>query len=185
MATRSVIQGLVLAIATLGVAAQESARPQWRALRADQRALVERWLAADCGVGEAATLRQQLTAEGSRLEPALWEAFELGPPPDVVESARRAAERRHGARRAWLRRRGTVVLGEEEAKRQLAITREVYVGSALARLRGGYRSAALAGIGLVGTATAEPRLRQLAQPGQELEVAAREALARLRERLRD
>ncbi|MGH9361051.1 MAG: hypothetical protein ACRD2T_03985 [Thermoanaerobaculia bacterium] len=148
--------GLVLA-APLRLPAQpqppspSTSRPQLQGLAPELRELVIVWLHRDCGAAEKTVLADRLVAVGSRLEPVFWEAYRLGPPAGELESDRGAIAARYRERQAWLEDSGARLMGPEETRRLLAVSPEQYVRRELNQAVQAYRSAALAGLGLVGT----------------------------------
>jgi hypothetical protein len=154
-----------------------ASRPQLEALPRELRELVITWLHRDCGAAEKTALADRLVAVGSRLEPAFWEAYRLGPPAAELERDRGAIAARYRERQAWLRDSGTQLMSEEETRRLLAVAPEQYTRRELDQIIQAYRTAALAGLGLVGTKALVPELERIA--GDENDPASGAARAAL------
>jgi hypothetical protein len=179
-------------IAVLGVATSVYALPPPAATRAqaldalsaDTRTLVVRWLNRDCDAAEQRRLEAQLGALGPRLEPVFLEAYRLGPPPAQTERDRTAFARHYDERQAELRRTGTKLFGAKETERLLAVTKDEYVRQELDRAAIGYKTAAVAGLGLVGTEHSLQELSRIAaDTADPANIAAQGALRDVRARL--
>lgn len=154
------------------------------ALSAATRTLVIRWLNRDCGAAEQRRLEAQLGALGPQLEPVFLEAYRLGPPRGQIERDRTAFARRYDERQAELRRSGAKLFGAQETERLLAVTRDEYVRQELDRATIGYKTAAVAGLGLVGTERSLPELSRIAaDAANPASVAAKSALKDVRARV--
>jgi hypothetical protein len=155
-------------------------RPEFNALKPDERILVDTWLKKNCGAAEKGAFENRLLAIGARLEPVFWEAYRLGPTDVDLKAADGEYARRFADRQKWLRQFGEQQMGKEETERQLAVSESDYAQRERARFARGYRSAALAGLGLTGTEKSRQELRRIADDAREpLQISAREALKSL------
>jgi hypothetical protein len=178
-----ILLGVLILQAAWAEAQVLTARPQLQALPLEVRELVLTWLWRDCGASQQRTLEERLAAIGSRLEPVFWEAYRLGPPPEALEGDRAAFAERYGERQKWLRQSGEELFGKEEVERLLKVTRSQYVQRELDNAITGYRTAAVAGLGLVGTQDSRDELARIAEnPDDPAHVAAKEAINSLRQR---
>ena len=158
-------------------------RARLAALDPAARDLVREFLNNNCDAGEDGRRLAAILALGPGVEAVFWEAHELGPWPQDVRDLRAAAAKAYESRRAWLRQSGAQALGKDEADRQLAITRDQYVDREVKQYEQRFKTAALAGLGLVGTAESTQRLGRIAaDPNDPGQVAAKEALAKMQAR---
>jgi hypothetical protein len=166
-----------------GAEAQPTGDNRWvelAKLDGKARALVVNWLEKDCEAAEKRRLIDQLTATGIRLEPAFWEAYRLGPPPERVRQDRAAAKAAFEQRQAWLRENGEQMMGDE-ARTLLETTPDAYADRQLENVTVGWRERALMGLGLVGGEKVLDELRRMAaDPRQPLAAAAKRGLAERR-----
>jgi hypothetical protein len=165
-----------------GVAAQAD-RPLLGGLSPDVRALVITWLNTDCGTGQSPEMDARLVALGPRLEAVFWEAYRLGPPSAEIERDRAAISGRYEQRQRQLRESGEKLFGPEEAKRLLSVSQADYMKRELDQAIIGYKTAAIAGLGFVGTSASVADLaRVVADEQNPARVAAQAAIQRLRQR---
>ena len=120
-------------------------------LTLDEQRIVATWLSQDCGVDERSRLLDQIKALGTKLEPVFWEAYREGPKEKNVAQFRERLARQYEERQARLEDIGPDLFGKEETQRLLSVTRSQYVSRELEQYQYRYRSAALTGLGVVGT----------------------------------
>jgi hypothetical protein len=116
-------------------------------------------------------LRHRLRREAVSAVPELFGAFTGGPPDVQLAQVRRAAVRRYAARRKVLER-GDLALPAQELKRLAAVTQAQYVDAVVKRYVRGYRTSAIAGLGVVGSAEAKRVLKDIEQslPDDDLDL---------------
>lgn len=174
---------ILLAIAAVIVTAAQADRPLLAALSPDLRTLVLAWLNTDCGAGKSPTPDSQLVNLGARLEPVFWEAYRLGPPSDEMERDRAAISRQYEQRQRQLRESGEKLFGPEETRRLLAVSQADYTKRELDKAIVGYKTAAIVGLGFVGTTASVGDLAKIgADETNPARVAAQQAAVRLRQR---
>lgn len=174
---------ILLAATTVAVSTAQGDRPLLSALAPDIRALVLTWLNTDCGAGQSPALDSRLVALGPRLEAVFWEAYRLGPPSDEMERDRAAISQRYEQRQRQLRESGEKLFGADETKRLLAVSQAEYTKKELDQAIIGYKTAAIAGLGFVGTAASVADLARIsADATSPARLAAEQATARLRQR---
>jgi len=174
---------LFLLFTLAGAQAQQEERPEFRKLKPEEQVLVLDWLNGNCGVGEQSKLEQQLKAIGARLEPVFWEVYRLGPTRQELRNDSAAVIKRYGDRQNWLRQFGEAQMGREETARQLAIPAKQYIDREVGQYAERYKTAALAGLGLIGTSRSERELIRIAGDEKNpAQTAAREALKTIRQR---
>ena len=167
----------------ISVATAQTDRPLLAGLSPDVRALVMTWLNTDCGAGQSPAMDTRLVALGPRLEAVFWEAYRLGPPSDEIERDRAAISQRYEQRQRQLRESGEKLFGPEEAKRLLSVSQADYTKRELDQAIIGYKTAAIAGLGFVGTSASVADLaRVVADEQNPARVAAQQATQRLRQR---
>ena len=158
-------------------------RVQLATLNPETRNLVRRFLNNNCDAGEDGKDLAAVLALGPAVEAVFWEAHQLGPWPQDVEALRGAAAKAYESCRAWLRQSGAQALGKDEADRQLAVARDQYVDREVKQYEQRFKTAALAGLGLVGTAESTQRLRRIAEDANDpAQLAAKEALTKMHSR---
>ena len=111
------------------------------------------------------------------VEPVFWEAFRLGPTEQEVNTLSAAVAKRYAERQSWLRQFGDAQMGMEETVRQLAISERQYADREITQFTERYKTAALAGLGLIGTQQSEAELKRMADDGTHpAQTSAQEAL---------
>jgi hypothetical protein len=174
---------ILLAGLMVPVATAQTDRPLLAGLSPDVRALVMIWLNTDCGAGQSPTLDAKLVALGPRLEAVFWEAYRLGPPADEIERDRAAISQRYEQRQRQLRESGEKLFGADETKRLLSVPQAEYTKRELDQAIVGYKTAAIVGLGFVGTSASIGELARIAADEQSpARVAAQQATGRLRQR---
>ena len=163
----TVVAGIALVLIQFTLALSASAqlsetRPVLAGLPKNAQVLVLDWLNRDCGAEEKTVLERRLQAIGADLEPVFWEAYRLGPPLASLERDRTAIGRRYETRQAWLAENGRELFGTQDTSRLLETAKERYVAKEMENLTVGYKTAAILGLGLVGTRTSLPDLNRIA-----------------------
>ena len=174
------VAAVLAAVALLGVSALATAQP--RVALSPAAALVyQRWLASTCVEGEEEARAAELRRHASELAPAFERAIAAGPPPEEIARVRVAAAARYAERAKF--DLGTVrITGLDAAdlERFKGVTAQQYVDGEVRRYVLGYRSNAVAGLGVVGGARAQALLSRIAADRRDpLAPAAREALKSL------
>jgi hypothetical protein len=106
-----------------------------------------------------------------------WEAFHLGPTEQDLKIVSASAVKRYQDRNQWLRQFGDIQMGKEETRRQLAITEKQYVEREINQYTERYKTAALSGVGLIGTVQSETELKGIANDADNpAQTAAQETL---------
>lgn len=123
------------------------------ARRSAERVFAE-WMSRNCAVKEGGTLEAELLRYASRLEPRLEEAFLQGPPAAARAEGLRVAQRERNEVLAAIDAGKTHGLSAEAISRLRAESRERVTDRVLDDYVEGYRSAALAGLGVIGAGRA-------------------------------
>ena len=175
--TRLLTIALVLLASSWAGAETLSERPAFAKLKPEAQALVQTWLNKNCGAAEQRVFENQLLEVGSVVEPVFWEAFRLGPTEQEVRTLSAAIAKRYDDRQSWLRQFGDAQMGKDETARQLAIPERQYADREITQFTERYKTAALAGLGLIGTQQSEAELKRIADDGTHpAQIAAQEAL---------
>ncbi len=140
-----------------------------------RQAVLETWLTKSCGVGEKRDLEAAMRRFGDEVTPDFISAFENGPTPDeraTVEAYERAA---------LVQMKGNLErLGLAERDKWMVRDRveSVHVQEGVERYVRNYKAAALAGLGVIGTAKAWDYLEKVkATLGSTFQENARVILA--------
>lgn len=175
--TRLLTIALVL-LASSWVGAQTlSERPAFAKLRPEAQVLVQTWLNKNCGAAEQRAFEHKLIEVGSVVEPVFWEAFRLGPTEQELKTLSAAVAKRYDERQSWLRQFADAQMGKEETARQLAIPERQYGDREITQYTERYKTAALAGLGLIGTQQFESELKRIANDDTNpAQTSAQEAL---------
>lgn len=172
-----------LSISTVAWAQAPSDRPELLKLPADAQVLVATWLNTDCGVGALQGLQNRMQQLGLTLEPVLWEAYQRGPTEAERTIFLKQTRQRYQERQSYLKAFGTRLLGTEEATKLQNTPEEQYIQRRVADYVNRYRTAALAGLGVVGTKTSD--LLSIAEDDKNpAQGAAKEALESIERRTR-
>ncbi|MEM7481095.1 MAG: hypothetical protein AAF481_07960 [Acidobacteriota bacterium] len=150
--------------------------PELERLDKDVRVVVVTWLSRDCEAKEGANLLEQFWSVGNELQPVFREAYRQGPPPQVVDEARKAAASAFDQRQAWLQEEGEDLMSAEEVQRQLAIPSGDYIQRRIEDVGIGWRERALIALGLVGDDETLDELLRLAESDSPGAAAAARAL---------
>ena len=172
---------LIILAPVIVYAQQPSSLPAFDQLTQDEQNLVNTWLSQNCGVDERLPLQDQIKTLGTKLEPVFWEAYRQGPKEQNVVQFREQLARQYEERQARLTDIGPDLIGKEDTQRLLSVTRSQYVSRELEQYENRYRSAALTGLGIVGT---QPDgLEKIATDKNDpLQGTAQEALRMMKER---
>ena len=178
MKRRSVLRWAILLGATL---AAQTDRPELNKLPRESQILVLAWLDGNCGAGVPPDTERKLAAIGTRAEAAFWEAFRLGPLRVPVEDYRK----RYADRQKWLGQFGNEQMGRAETERAQSVSEQQYVARETQRYREGYQAAGIAGLGIAGGKASVAELTRIASnPKDPAQIAAQQALERIRKRVR-
>lgn len=145
-------------------------------------AVFNRWLRSSCIGDEERALTEALLRNRTALAPAFEKAIADGPPEEEQRSVRTAAETRYAERAKFpideYRIEG---VGKEELARFRRVSREEYVDDQVRRFAVGYRSNAVAGLGIVNGPGSRALLARIAADKDDpLAAAAAEALRTMR-----
>lgn len=151
------------------------------ALSPEATLVFQRWLASTCVEGEEEARAAELRRYAAELAPAFERALAAGPSPEELARVRAAAEARYAERAKFdlgtLRITG---LDAADLERFKAVTAQQYIDGEARRYALGFRSNAIAGLGIVGGARAQALLSRIAADRRDpLAPAAREALKSL------
>jgi len=143
-------------------------------------AVFNRWMLSGCIGGEEAAFQEDLRRYPQALTRAFERAITAGPSAQELRAARAAAEARYDSRAKFpLQQFRIVGVDSEDLARFSRVSRQQYVDDQLRRFATGYRSNAVAGLGIVGGARARALLARIAGNSRDpLAPAAREALKR-------
>lgn len=183
-----VVAGIALVLIQFTLALSASAqlsenRPAFASLPKNVQVLVLDWLNRDCGADEKMVLERRLQAIEADLEPVFWEAYRLGPSLASLERDRTAIGRRYETRQAWLAKNGRELFGTQDTSRLLETPKTRYVAKEMDNLIVGYKTAAILGLGLVGTRTSLPDLNQIAgDAANPAAVAAKQTITSIESR---
>jgi hypothetical protein len=128
-------------------------RPAFAALTIDQQSFVHLWLLANCAVG-ADRRSDRLKKLGGGVEPALIEAFRMGPPSALLGELADSRRDDLVAIKADLADDDSGLFKPELRSRVAALSEDSYVDEAIGGTIAGYRIAALDGLALIGSETA-------------------------------
>jgi hypothetical protein len=148
----------------------------------DASAVFDRWLRSSCIGDEERALTDALLRHRAALAPAFEKAIADGPPGDELRSVRAAAETRYAERAKFVLDEYRVEgVSREDLARFRRVSREEYVDDQLRRFALGYRSNAVAGLGIVDGPGARALLARIAADKNDpLSPAAAEALKAMR-----
>jgi hypothetical protein len=143
------------------------------------RAIGERWLSGDCGLGSS--LREELrNAATPALEAFFLAAVQNGPPSSEMLALEQAAAKRFEQRQQTLKRPEGLGLSREEVAEAQGVTREDFIAQEKRDFVSRYQSAAVSGLGIVGGTGARTELERLARdPKSPLQAMAERALAEM------
>lgn len=147
------------------------------------RELVRVWLRTNCGLGHVERIEVELLRRGLVLQPLLLEALRDGPDRELALEVEHAAGARFDLRRVFLESPAAREIDTGVLEEVLRVRREAFIADEVERFRDGYRSAAVAGLGLAGGADARPELQRIAaDKASPLRTAAEQALRQLDKR---
>ncbi|HMS85545.1 MAG TPA: hypothetical protein PKD12_18035 [Nitrospira sp.] len=180
---RLIIVALVIFSPSWAGAQTSLERQAFATLKPEAQKLVLTWLNTNCGAAEQMAFERKITTFGSVLELAFWEAFRLGPTEQEMNTVSAAVARRYDERQTWLRQLGDLQMGKAETARQLAISGKQYAERELLQYVERYKSAALAGLGLVGTQHIATELTRIADDDKNpAQTSAKEAIKGIRQK---
>lgn len=168
----------MLALAALALASVSvPAQPRY-GLSPEALAVYERWLASTCIGDEERALTDQLRRHAGELARAFPRAIADGPPVEQLRTVRTAAEARYDARAKFpLNEYEVSGVSPEEIARFRRVSRNDYVNDQVRRYALGYRSNAVAALGILGDPRSRAVLARIAGNSRDpLAAAAREAL---------
>lgn len=141
-------------------------------------AVYNRWMLASCIGGEERTLVEELRRYPQELAGAFRQAITEGPSEDELRMARAAAEARYDQRAKFPFDEFRVVgVSRQDLARFRRVSRQQYVDDQVRRFSVGYRSNAVAGLGIVGGEGSRALLSRIGRNSRDpLAAAAREAL---------
>ena len=169
---------LVLATVALAlVCGAVQAQPRY-GLSPDADAVFGRWLASTCIVDEERALVEQMRRFAPELASAFRRAIAEGPPAADLAKVRAEAEARYAARAKFpLDEYRIAGVNREDLDRFRRVSGSQFIDDQVRRYVLGYRSNAVAGLGVVGGAEARAILTRIARNRADpLAAAAREAL---------
>ena len=172
-------QGLSVVVAVLALIAAFLGLHQCRQSRSADQVYAD-WMNRSCAVGERGKLEGELRRYGSRLEARLEEAFLRGPSEAQKTQWRQVAQREWQEMVAAIDAGKTHGLTRQEISRLQTARLEGFSKGALDDYTEGYRSAAIAGLGIIGTQRAGQFLLRIRDDPQHRDHsdAARLALER-------
>jgi hypothetical protein len=141
-------------------------------------AVFNRWVLATCIGDEERALIDDLRRYREPLAAAFQKAIVDGPSPEELREARAAASERFDARAKFpLEEFRVEGVSKEELEKFRRVSRRQYVDDQVRRFATGYRSNAVAGLGIVAGPGSRERLSRIANSRNDpLAPAAREAL---------
>lgn len=140
--------------------------------------LLTTWLSQDCRV-DSGMIEADMSAAGSVLEDALWEAYKLGPTEEARADLQHSLGERYALRLRWLKQNGPEAVKSSFYSQLLAETEEQFRAKEMAKLIARWRDTSVTGLGLVCTDRSLERMRLLAKDKQNpSSLAANEALKR-------
>jgi hypothetical protein len=156
------------------------AQPRY-GLSPEAYAVFSLWMTSTCVGDEAEALNDALRRYRAELAPAFRQALADGPPAAALRSVRTAAESRHAALAKFpvdeYRIEGVTAKALAQQRR---VSRQSYAADQVQRYVNGYRSNAVAGLGIVGGPQARAQLSGLAaRRGDPLALPAAEAIKAL------
>ena len=166
-------------IALALAAASALAQPQPRfGLSPEAYAVFNRWMLASCIGGDERALAVALRRYPQPLTRAFGQAIRDGPSAEELADVRAGAEARYEARAKFpLSEFRIAGVSDEDLARFNRTSRQEYVDDQVRRFAAGYRSNAVAGLGVIGGAAARSVLTRIANDRRDpLAPVAREAL---------
>jgi hypothetical protein len=155
-----------------------SALAQPPGLTPEVAAVFNRWMLASCIGGDERELANALRRYPQPLTKAFTQAIRTGPTPRELAEVRAGAETRYDSRAKFpLSEFRISGVSEEDLRHFNSVSRDDYVNDQVRRFQAGYRSNAVAGLGVIGGAQARATLSRIAADRRDpLAPAAREAL---------
>lgn len=173
---RSFVQ-LLATIALLLMSAVAPAQPRF-GLSPEAYAVFNRWMLASCIGGDEQALAASLRQYPQPLTKAFQQALTTGPSSAELAAVRAGAEQRYATREKFpLSEFRIEGVSREDLARFNSVSRQQYVDDQVQRFAAGWRSNAVAGLGVIGTPEARAQLERIAANRRDpLASAAREAL---------
>jgi hypothetical protein len=156
---RPALIAVIVAIALVAFAGFAGLRECGARRSAEQ--VFNEWMSRNCAVGEGGVLERELQRNASRLEPRLEQAFLEGPPPALRAQQLQIAQRERDEVVAAIDAGKTHGLNQDEISRLRTSSARRASDPDLDDYVEGYRSAALAGLGVIGTARARDFLQRI------------------------
>ena len=168
---------LIAALALAIASASAFAQPRF-GLSPEVYAVFNRWMLASCIGGDERALAESLRRYPQPLTSAFGQALAAGPSAEELAAVRAGAEARYESRAKFpLSEFRIAGVSDEDLARFNRVARSEYVDDQVKRFADGYRSNALAGLGVIGTPDARAQLERIAGNREHpLAGAAREAL---------
>ena len=156
------------------------AQPRY-GLSPDAYAVFSRWMTSSCVGDEAGALNDALRRYRVELAPAFRQALADGPPADALRSVRTAAESRYAELAKFpINEYRVEGMTTDALAQRRRVSRQSYAADQAQRYASGYRSNAVAGLGIVGGPQARALLSRLAsRRGDLLALPATEAIKAL------
>lgn len=156
------------------------AQPRY-GLSPDAYAVFSRWMTSNCLGDEAPALNDALRRYRVELAPAFRQALADGPPAEALRAVRTTAESRHTQLAQFpINEYRVEGITAEARAQQRRVSRQSFVADQAQRYATGYRSNAVAGLGIVGGPEARAPLSRLAnRRGDPLTLPAAEAIKAL------
>ena len=151
-------------------------------LSAEAFAVYQRWVLSTCIGGDEQALAADLRRHASELAPAFARAIAEGPVPEEVRDVEAAATRLYERRSTFPVDEVPVTgVSRADVERFRSLSRQAFVQDQVRRFTTGYRSNAVAALGITGDAQSVALLQRIARNARDpLAPAAREALKSLR-----
>lgn len=167
-----------LLAATIAIASMCHAAQTRFGLSPEAFAAYQRWVLAMCIGGDERALQQELVRHGAELAPAFRRAISEGPAPDELQQVREAAQALYDRRQATpVRDMEITGVSRADLARWQRQPRDAFVADQVQRFVTGYRSNAVAALGVVADPAGRAFLTRLAGSRRDpLAAAAREAL---------
>ena len=177
------LAAIALAFALMLAATIAQAQPQPPSqppfgLTPEVYAVFNRWMLASCIGGDERALADALRRYPQPLAKAFQQAIRKGPTPEELREVRAGAEARYESRAKFpLSEFRISGVSDEDLARFNRVSRQDYIDDQVRRFEAGYRSNAVAGLGVIGGTAARAVLARIAADRRDpLAPAAREAL---------
>jgi hypothetical protein len=146
----------------------------------DAQSAGDTWLRKDCSVGEQDQLSPTLRKFQTQFEAFFLDAFNNGPPAQLVREVETTASKTFELRQGALKTGKGLGLSEADLQALRMVTREQYIAGEKEKYSISYKSRAVAGLGIVAGDRGKAALRALAaDPLSPLQGIAQDALSQL------